>query len=85
MKNKCQTCAYRGSIPGNAHIKCTFAFSKSEHEFPSGNPHGVRNGWYEFPICFDPVWMIEECQAYSEELDKSMVGDPFGEVILKIN
>ena len=27
------------------------------------NPHGVRNGWANWPGNFDPIW-VEECKSY---------------------
>ena len=28
---------------------------------PRGLPHGRANGWYEFPLLFDPVWKMTKC------------------------
>lgn len=39
------TCAFKGIINGS-HIKI--------------NEHGAKNGWAEWPLDFDPIW-IEEC------------------------
>lgn len=27
--------------------------------------HGVRNGWCDWPIQFDPIW-VKECAGYTE-------------------
>lgn len=66
-------CAYRGGIPGNCHTRCLFDWAKSKLPLPKGNEHGIRNGWYMFPLNFDPVWMEEECKAYSAEKDPEKV------------
>ena len=29
------------------------------------NPHGVRNGWCDWPLQFDPIW-VENCVGYTE-------------------
>ena len=29
----------------------------------SGNPHGIKNGWFFWPINFDPVW-LETCDGF---------------------
>lgn len=29
------------------------------------NPHGVKNGWFMWPMNFDPVW-LENCDGYKE-------------------
>lgn len=28
-----------------------------------GHPHGIRNGWFNYPFNFDPVW-LEECDGF---------------------
>jgi len=30
-----------------------------------GNPHGIKNGWFNFPFNFDPVW-LENCDGFKE-------------------
>jgi len=29
------------------------------------DPHGVKNGWCDWPIQFDPIW-VESCVGYTE-------------------
>ena len=29
------------------------------------NPHGVKNGWCNWPLNFDPIW-IEDCMLYTK-------------------
>jgi hypothetical protein len=31
------------------------------------NPHGVKNGWAEFPWNYDPIWVEGECRYYSKK------------------
>jgi hypothetical protein len=42
----------------------------------TGNPHGIKNGWFNYPYNFDPVW-LETCDGFeskiSETLDKSEI------------
>ncbi|MFW9948540.1 MAG: hypothetical protein ACFFKA_00265 [Candidatus Thorarchaeota archaeon] len=45
-------------------------------EIPKGDQHGVRSGWYNFPIDFDPVWMTKPCPAFSTEKNNEMVIEP---------
>lgn len=40
---------------------------------PADNPHGIKNGWYMFPVNYDPTWMIEQCKAFSEKVDENLV------------
>ena len=30
-----------------------------------GNSHGIRSGWFIWPIDFDPVW-VEQCTGFTE-------------------
>lgn len=29
-----------------------------------GNPHGIKNGWFNHPFNFDPIWLIE-CSGFT--------------------
>ena len=29
----------------------------------TGNPHGIRHGWFNHPWNFDPLW-LEECDGF---------------------
>lgn len=29
----------------------------------TGNPHGIRSGWFNWPYNFDPVW-LESCTGF---------------------
>lgn len=29
----------------------------------TGNPHGIRSGWFMWPVNFDPVW-LESCTGF---------------------
>jgi len=56
LKTACVTCAHKRSVPGNAHIQCA-----RPDPGMRGDPHGVRNGWFFYPLVFDPVWRTREC------------------------
>jgi hypothetical protein len=30
------------------------------------NPHGVANGWFLWPMNFDPVW-LEDCELFEKK------------------
>lgn len=40
----------------------------------TGNPYGIRNGWFTWPVNFDPVW-LENCNGFKnkEEQNESTV------------
>ena len=31
-----------------------------------GNPHGIQNGWFNWPWNFDPVW-LENCDGFEKK------------------
>lgn len=80
-KKTCYECAYRGECPGSAHIRCKFDWSKSKLNQPEGNPHGIRNGWWKFPLNYDPVWMQGQCKAYSKKANPKMVKEKYDPLI----
>ncbi len=57
----CYSCEFKRSIPGDAHIQC----DNPDPEM-TGNPHGIRNGWFFYPFNFDPIWMAKKCANYKQ-------------------
>jgi len=61
-KPNCSRCVYKKNVPGNSHIRCTHSHP---HEINvHGDIHGMQNGWFIFPILFDPTWLLS-CDGYS--------------------
>ena len=79
IQNQCRACGYKAGIPGDDHISCLFDWGKSWWVMPNGEAHGIAHGWYVFPFNYDPIWMREECMAFSKEADpeKKLQNDPF--------
>ena len=71
-KKNCYNCAYKQPVPGDAHLECKLDWTKTGFKPPTANEHGVKSGWYTFPINFDPVWQTEECKGFSETRDDNM-------------
>lgn len=67
--NQCYNCAYRGNIPGDAHICCNFNWKLSQHPMPTGDAHGIKRGWFMFPFNYDPAWMTNPCPEQAQEAD----------------
>ena len=59
MRNECYHCANKREVPGNAHIKCV----KPDADM-IGNKHGIINGWFMYPLLFDPVWKETMCKNF---------------------
>lgn len=62
VKNECYKCIHKRDVPGDAHIAC----SNPDFEM-TGNSHGIRNGWFFYPLLFDPVWMTKKCNNFKEK------------------
>lgn len=62
VSTQCHKCKHVRSVPGNAHVRCTKPDPKMK-----GNPHGVANGWFIYPMLYDPIWMEVECSNYEEK------------------
>ncbi len=56
--DKCRSCKYMTTNGGTHHIGCS-----KRNVLVSGSEHGIKNGWFEFPYNFDPIW-LEECVSY---------------------
>ena len=77
--SNCYKCKYRWSVPGNTHSCCRHPkvlkigqfecftalvlLNKSPFQI-TANPHGVKNGWFMWPLNFDPVW-LESCEGFT--------------------
>jgi hypothetical protein len=59
MKPDCYKCVHRLNISGDAHSRCNNFQAKIK-----GNDHGIRNGWFRWPLNFDPIWLIS-CDGFS--------------------
>lgn len=71
MRNECYHCAHKRNVPGNAHIECV----KPDAEM-RGNPHGIENRWFMYPLLFDPVWKEVLCNNYEDhESVKTVVSE----------
>ena len=78
-KNKpnCLVCKYRGTVTSNAHSCCRYPGNKlgtldffhgnnMDNMYKlniRGNAHGIDQGWFVWPINFDPCW-LENCDGY---------------------
>lgn len=62
MKTDCYQCVNMRKVPGNYHIRCA-----NPDPNMTGHPHGIRMGWFIYPLLFDPVWMTKECSNYTDK------------------
>ncbi len=78
-KPNCYECKHRGKVPGDAHSCCNYpgndtgilSFFATENKENAkklnikANPHGVRNGWFTWPVNFDPTWLVS-CDGFEQ-------------------
>lgn len=60
-KPDCYKCVHRLDVPGSAHTRCNNHDAKV-----SGNPHGIKHGWFMWPLNFDPTW-LQSCDGFSDK------------------
>ena len=75
IENNCYKCKYQGDVPGSCHTSCKHPSVEPFLElvkFTSGIPnilnvtgelYGMRNGWFMWPIDFDPTW-LRSCDGF---------------------
>ena len=59
---ECYECVYKRSVPGNTHIEC----ANPDPEM-TGDPHGIKEGWFMYPILFDPTWKTKKCYTFKKK------------------
>jgi len=59
MRAECWRCKFKREVPGDAHIRCT-----NPDPDMTGNEHGIRNGWFDYPMLFDPAWKTKLCSNF---------------------
>jgi len=61
--NECHYCIHKKNVPGNTHIQCVKPDSNIK-----GSEHGFKNGWFFYPLIFDPVWKLNDCNNYENKI-----------------
>jgi len=80
-KPNCYQCVHRRNLSGSAHSSCNamkeagavagLVFLTGNSEMKAGrfhvraNTHGVRSGWFNWPMNYDPAWLIE-CSMFEK-------------------
>lgn len=66
-KAACYSCPMRRNLPGDCHSSCS-AVGRTR---VAGNPHGVAQGWFLWPLAFDPIW-LERCTLFEAVLEAAI-------------
>ena len=61
MMDKCYKCKYRGAAAFSYHSSCMHP-NRDECNIKI-NEHGKKNGWFNWPANFDPLW-LENCDGF---------------------
>lgn len=75
----CHECQHARSIPGNAHTQCghpklaggnglmalmvVMQCGKFKPFGMTFSAHGIKNGWCNWPLVFDPIW-VNSCNQF---------------------
>lgn len=62
--NKCYECKHRADIFNSAHSQCI-----NRDADVSGEEHGKKHGWFNWPWCFDPVWLTS-CNGFEAKIQE---------------
>lgn len=82
-KPNCYDCKHRSFVAGSAHSSCHYPgndtgmlsfFANTNmlnaHKLKiKANEHGVRSGWFMWPVDFDPVWLTN-CEGFEQKAEK---------------
>jgi hypothetical protein len=61
-KPNCYDCEHRRTIPGDCHSSCANTLAKV-----TGEKHGIKNGWFNWPFNFDPNWLTS-CDGFKKTI-----------------
>jgi len=76
-KQNCYECVHRLEVVGSCHSRCNNVNAKVE-----GHEHGIKKGWFIWPLIFDPTWLIS-CDGFSnnpEDKKSRIEHDPLLEI-----
>jgi hypothetical protein len=60
--NECYQCKYRRNVPGDCHSSCINPDPKM-----TGMEHGIKMGWFFYPVNFDPTWKTKDCSNFESK------------------
>lgn len=68
-KKSCYDCKHQTLVIGSCHTNCT----KPDPDM-TGDSYGRSQGWFFYPINFDPVWMTKECANFESVVSNAVSG-----------
>ena len=76
IMSECHHCANRRAVPGDCHIGCARPDAAMV-----GNPHGIRKGWFMYPLVFDPVWKMRLCGNFQSDAISPAISRPVSDAV----
>lgn len=58
-RSECWSCIAKRDLDSDALIQCANPDSTM-----IGEAHGVKHGWFDYPVRFDPVWKTVMCRNW---------------------
>lgn len=58
-KPNCYDCTHRRRISGDEHSSCV-----NLNAVVLGDAHGMKMGWFYWPVNFDPTW-LKSCDGFA--------------------
>ena len=74
-KPNCYACVHRRDLRGTAYSSCN-AIDASV----TGDVRGVRDGWFNWPLQFDPVW-LQTCSSFTDDVTKNKATPQMSDII----
>lgn len=59
--NECYYCKHKREIKGHAHVSC----ARPDYSMV-GDDHGIKSGWFNYPINYDPIWKNKKCNNFKK-------------------
>lgn len=59
---ECYECKHRMQVPGSTHSACS-----NPDRNMTGDNHGIKNGWFFYPVNFDPTWKTKFCNNHEKK------------------
>lgn len=68
---ECYVCIHKRQVKKSAMISCD-----DPDEELIGHEQGIKNGWFNYPSAFDPVWIANKCRHFSlKDWEKEIAND----------
>lgn len=75
-KTECWECQHKRSVPGDCHLRC----DKPDPAM-TGDKYGIKNGWFIYPVCFDPTWKTKPCDNFEPTTPASAVSGAVSDAV----